>query len=81
MCFHKKIKVHNRFRERERPDKINKKFGCQLCGYIVLSIKNTCPHKFCDFCIDSKIISVNALNNCIICEELILHAIYLKFPV
>ena len=74
MCF-KKIKIYNVFRQ----DRQQIQFGCQICGYIVLSKKNTCSHKFCDFCIESKIICMNALNNCTICEELILHN--LKFPV
>ena len=51
--------------------KLNAKFGCQICKYIVLSKKNSCAHKFCDVCIETKIEPIDALNDCEKCVELI----------
>jgi hypothetical protein len=55
--------------------KLNAKFGCQICKYIVLSKKNSCAHKFCDFCIETKIEPIDALNDCAKCVELIAQAV------
>jgi hypothetical protein len=54
--------------------KLNAKFGCQICKYIVLSKKNSCAHKFCDFCVETKLLPIDALNDCEKCVELIAQA-------
>ncbi len=42
------------------------KFCCQLCNYPVISSKNKCNHRFCDYCLTTLYSS--KLAECLICE-------------
>ena len=44
------------------------KDGCQICKYPVLSPKNNCLHRFCDYCLTTYYTS--KLAECLICESI-----------
>lgn len=45
------------------------KYCCQLCNYPVLSSKNKCLHKLCDYCLTNVMYSYIA--ECKICEKIV----------
>jgi len=44
-------------------------YGCQICNYLVISGKNKCKHRFCDYCLENIIKSFNP--PCNVCKYFI----------
>ncbi len=42
------------------------KYCCQLCNYVVITSKNKCEHRFCDYCFNTM--AYSNLTECIFCE-------------
>ncbi len=61
MRRYNKVCILEQLKEKEIP-----KYGCQICKYIVLSPKNNCHHKLCDYCLTGRYSS--KLAECLICE-------------
>ncbi len=49
--------------------KKNPSYGCQICNYVVISGKNKCKHRFCDYCLENIIKSFNP--HCNVCKYFI----------
>lgn len=47
------------------PIKIDK-YCCQICNYVVISAKNKCEHRLCDYCL--KTMSSSKIFECFLCE-------------
>lgn len=47
------------------PIKIDK-YCCQICNYVVISAKNKCEHRLCDFCLIN--IPSSKIYECILCQ-------------
>ena len=47
------------------PIKIDK-YCCQICNYVVISVKNKCEHRLCDYCLIN--IPRSKISECILCQ-------------